>query len=50
VHVLKFTLGNRLGKLYAAGCEGLIIIWVGLSMFRKLGTGSKEEISGSIPL
>jgi len=41
--LFKATLGNGLGKLYATGCEGLI-------MFGKLGTGSKERISGSVPL
>jgi len=48
-HFLKCTLGNGIGKLYSTGCEGLTI-WVGLIMFRKLGTGSKERISECIPL
>ena len=47
--LLKRTLGNRCGKLNATVCEGLTI-GVGLIIFRKLGTGSKEWISGSIPL
>ena len=40
---------DGLGKLYATGCEGFTI-GVGLTMFGKLGTGSKERISGSIAL
>ena len=48
-HSLKRTLGNGLGKLYATSCEGLTIS-VGLIIFGKLGTGNKEQISGSIPL
>ena len=47
--ILKCTQGNRLGKLYATGCEGLTV-WAALIMFRKLGTGSRDRISGSIPL
>ena len=46
---LKRILGNRLGQLHATGCEGLTC-WVGLNMFGKLGTGSKERTSGNIPL
>jgi hypothetical protein len=47
----KYTLfkaysGERAWK--ATGCEGLAIL-VGLIMFGKLGTGSKERITGSIP-
>jgi len=42
-------MGQGLGKLYATGCEGLSIS-VGLIMFGKLGTESKERISGSVPL
>jgi len=34
---------TKLGKLHATGCEGRSI-WVGLIMFGKLGTGSKERI------
>jgi hypothetical protein len=49
VDFLKRTLGNGLGRLYGTGCEGLTIA-VGLNMFGKLGAGSKERISGSIPL
>jgi len=49
VHFLERPLGNGLGKLYATGCEGLAI-GVGFIMFGKLGTGSKERISGIIPL
>jgi len=48
-HFLMRTLLNRLGKPYATSCEGLTI-WAGLIMFEKLGTGSKERTSGSIPL
>ena len=47
--LFKATLGDGLGKLYATGCEGFTI-WVGLIMFGKLGTRSKERIMGSIPL
>ena len=49
MYLLKRTLGNGLGKLYVTGFEGLTNR-VGLIMFRNLGTGSKEMISGSIPL
>ena len=41
--------GEWVGQLYMAGCEGLTIS-VGLIMFRKLGTGGREQTSGSIPL
>jgi len=49
VHFLKRTVANGLGKLYVTGCEGLTVC-VGLIIFRILGTGSREKISGCIPL
>jgi len=42
-----YSMG-RLWKLHATGCEGLTI-YVGLIMFGKLGTGSKERVSRIIP-
>ena len=47
--LFKANSGERTGKLHAISCEGLTI-WVGLIMFGKLGTGSKERISVRIPL
>jgi len=44
-YILKRSLGNGLGKLYGTGCEGPTVL-VGLILFWKLGTGSKERISG----
>ena len=49
VRCLKRTVGNGLGKLHGAGCEGLTVC-VGLIVFGKLGTEREERISGSIPL
>jgi hypothetical protein len=47
--LFKAHSGERAWKATRTGCEGLTI-WVGLIMFGKLGTGSKERILGSIPL
>jgi hypothetical protein len=47
--ILNRVVGNGLGKLFATSCEGFAI-WVGLKKKKKLGTGSKQRISVSIPL
>jgi len=47
--LLRASSGEWAWKVIATGCEGLAI-GVGFIMFGKLGTGSKERISGIIPL
>ena len=45
--LFKRIFEDGLGKLYTTGCHDLTI-YIGLNIIGRLGTGSKEGISGNI--